>query len=377
MPPVRGPLRLLLLATVLATSSATYIRSNLVFGRQDTCGGVQGLSRCAQAGLPDNFCCSKGTNCIPLAGDTTVLCCPEGSTCDSINPIVCDLNLQDATTNPRAAIKTTVLEGKLKECGSGCCPYGYSCEDGSCAMNKDQSKRPDGANPSSTTKPDPSASSEPTATATEGGSTTEVPSTDEPEVVASDSFPTAAVVGGLVGGVAGLICITALIMFLRNRRTKAARKRHDSTSSFGNIISAPQPINGYMNQRQDFLAKATTSSVATTPTQAQERFGQHSSPWSQPYARRDSEMSESSPRSHHPSAEVGGLRSLTNGRYSVPPPATPRDKRQASAGSESINVFADPSTVGGRRNTAYTTWTTIMADGDVPGLPDSPTRRRL
>ncbi|RYP06203.1 hypothetical protein DL764_003295 [Monosporascus ibericus] len=245
-------------------------------------------------------------------------------------------------------------------------------------MNKDQSKRPDGESPSSTTKPDTSAPSEPTPTGTEGGSTTEVPSTDEPDVVPSDSFPMTAVVGGLLGGIAGLICIIALIMFLRNRRRQAAKKRHDSTSSFGNIISAPQPINGYMNQRQDFLAKATTSSVATTPTHAQERFGQHSSPWSQPYSRRDSEMSESSPRSHHPSAEVSILRNLTNkSRYSVPPPTTPRDRRQPSAGSESINVFADPSTVSARRDTAYTTWTTIMADGDVPGLPDSPTRRRL
>lgn len=103
------------------------------------------------------------------------------------------------------------------------------------------------------------------------------------------------------------------------------------------------------------------------------------------------------PRSHHPSAEIGGLglRDLTsNFRYSGggyggggggglgAPPRTPRERRQHSAGSESINVFADPSTVGsgtsgGYRDTAYTTWTNIMADGErTPGLPDSPTRRR-
>ncbi|KAK7756717.1 hypothetical protein SLS62_001158 [Diatrype stigma] len=416
MPRARRPrlLRALLLGAVLATSaSATYIRSNLVFPRADVCGGDADMSRCSQTGLPDSFCCNKGTQCIPLAGDTTVLCCPEGSTCDNINPIVCDLGLQDPAKNPKAAIKTTVLGGKLETCGSGCCPYGYSCEDGSCTMDKDQSKKPGsgGASPSSTNTPQKSstasasASSKPTSTESEGQVGTAQPSTDDSHPAGGDSFPTSAVVGGVVGGIAGIIGITVLVMMLRYRRQQAAKNRHDSSSSFGNIISAPQPIQGYQNQRQDFLAKAaTTSSAATTPTLAQERFPtqhhqQRSPPFfspslhspQQPYAA-GPEMAEPhlTPRSHHPSAEIGGLglRDLTSHfRYSGgglgAPPRTPRERRQHSGGSESINIFADPSTVGsgstagGFRDTAYTTWTNIMADGErTPGLPDSPTRRR-
>lgn len=425
----RPPLRALLLAAILATSSsATYIRSNLVFQRADVCGGDANLSRCSQTGLPDNFCCSKGTKCIPLAGDTTVLCCPEGSTCDSISPIVCDLGLQDPTTNPNAAIKTTVLDGKLETCGSQCCPYGYSCEDGSCTMNKDQSKKPEGAaaspSPSSTKTPQTSSSSsspssasssKPTSTASKGEVGTVEPTPGEDTHPASASFPTSTVVGGVVGGIAALIGITVLLMLFRYKRQQAAKKRHDSTSSFGNIISAPQPITGFANQRQDFLAKATsTSSAATTPTtnQTQERFhnnhyhhNQYSPPFlspQQPYSSRN-EMTEQatlSPRSHHPSAEIGGLgsglglRDLTSyNRYSGGsgsgsgggfslgvPPMTPRGRRKHSGGSESINIFADPSTVGdysGVRDTTYTTWTNIMADGEkTPGLPDTPTRRR-
>ncbi|EMR62196.1 hypothetical protein UCREL1_10868 [Eutypa lata UCREL1] len=340
----RPPLRALLLAAILATSSsATYIRSNLVFQRAD------------------------------------------------------------------------------------CCPYGYSCEDGSCTMNKDQSKKPEGAaaspSPSSTKSPQTSSSSspssasssKPTSTASKGEVGTVEPTPGEDTHPASASFPTSTVVGGVVGGIAALIGITVLLMLFRYKRQQAAKKRHDSTSSFGNIISAPQPITGFANQRQDFLAKATsTSSAATTPTtnQTQERFhnnhyhhNQYSPPFlspQQPYSSRN-EMTEQatlSPRSHHPSAEIGGLgsglglRDLTSyNRYSGGsgsgsgggfslgvPPMTPRGRRKHSGGSESINIFADPSTVGdysGVRDTTYTTWTNIMADGEkTPGLPDTPTRRR-
>ena len=401
---VQRPLRALLLGAALAPCSAIYIRSDLVFARDDVCGGVKGLSRCAQAGLPDNFCCGEDTNCMSLAGDTTVLCCPKGSSCDSINPIVCDLTLQDASKNPSAAIKTTVLGGKLDTCGGGCCPFGYSCVDDSCLIDDDQSKKPAGAPkdaPTSsatgkpkTSTPSPTSTSDatsalgkPTETEADGDVVTKPPPTEEPH---SDGFPTAAVVGGVVGSVAGVIALTALIMVFRHRRKQADKKRHDSTSSFGNIISNPQPLSGFSNQRQDFLAKATTSSVATTPTQAQERFAS-SSPFSQhytppqqqqPYSRFDGgELMAPSPRSlrsYHPSAEIGGLglRNLTNGRFSNGP-ATPRTRRLHSTGSGNINIFTDAETLssgGGRRDT---TWTNIMAgDPDTPPLPDTPTPRR-
>lgn len=84
----------------------------------------------ASADLP-SFCCGSGSHCIWLAANTTVLCCPDGASCNTIEPINCDGDLQ----NPLAPIKTTVLDVKLGSCGNGrCCPHGYDCADGNCKM---------------------------------------------------------------------------------------------------------------------------------------------------------------------------------------------------------------------------------------------------
>ncbi|KAK8027375.1 hypothetical protein PG991_004431 [Apiospora marii] len=135
----------------IAATNAMSISPNPIFERADTCGSGN-LAKCTQAGLPGNFCCDKQSTCIALAGQTTVLCCPSGPDgCNVIAPIVCDLKLQDPASNPNAQVKTTVLNGKLPSCGSNCCPFGYSCgDDGNCIMDKDQSKKPQGAKPAPT-----------------------------------------------------------------------------------------------------------------------------------------------------------------------------------------------------------------------------------
>ncbi|KAI3329468.1 hypothetical protein HD806DRAFT_287966 [Xylariaceae sp. AK1471] len=388
----RGPLRTLQLAAVLAVASATSIRPNWIVERDDTC--AANFTKCSQAGLPANFCCATGSSCMVLAGGTTVLCCPEGNDCATIKSISCNLSLQDPATNPKAEVKTTELDGKLPTCGNGCCPFGYHCDDAdgstNCVIDADQSKKPEetSSTPSPTSAVQPSSTGTTSTTSSKAADSTDtaVPSTEKPPSTAAQTLNTAAIVGGLVGGLLALGLIAGGIWLLRQKRKKAAaelKKQRDSSSSFGNIISAPIPHADYHTQRLDFLAKAQSSSVASTPTLAQGRFPP-SSPYSANYAfRHDSQMSDA-PRSYHASAEVGGLRSLTD-RYSraapptIPNPfASPRGERQNSAGSESINIFADPSDVGSplpNYNRRDTTWTQLQHHADQRA-PESPVRRR-
>ncbi|KAI1504405.1 hypothetical protein F5X99DRAFT_38775 [Biscogniauxia marginata] len=385
MPNIRGPLRALHFAAVLAIASATSIRPEWLFERDGTC--AADFTKCSQAGLPDNFCCRTGATCLVLAGETTVLCCPEGNKCDTISPITCNISLQDPVANPQAEIKTSVLDVKLETCSTGCCPFGYHCNDNDCVKDADQSKKPGSAGDAS-----PSPSSSPTSTQTaptesasetsttseavgHGTSTTAAPSTENPDPTVDTNMNTAAIVGGVVGGMIALIVIIAGVLVLRHRRKQKEKKRHSSSSSFGNIISAPVPHAEYPNQRLDFLAKAQSSSIASSPTQVQGRFPPNS-PYS-PYANRPDSIMSDPPRSYHLSAEVGGLRSLTDhyyqpSRYSAGAETPISPMRQHSGGSESINIFADPSTVGSERRD--TTWTEFQHQVDK--MPESPLRRR-
>jgi len=421
----RGPLRTLQLAAILAIASASSIRPELLLERDSTC--AADFTKCPQAGLPSNFCCAKGTSCSVLAGGTTVLCCPEGNDCGTIETISCTISLQDPKANPKAEVKTTELDKKLPTCGKGCCPFGYHCDEDedNCVKDNDQSKKPGETPSSSSASPSPSPSSSssskphsstttahssPTTLTTQtsaisttaatagGGKETAIPSTETPTTTATQTLNIAAIVGGVVGGIALILLIAGGVWLIRHKRKKAEDelKKHESTSSFGNMISAPIPHADYHTQRLDFLAKAQSSSVAASPTQAQERFPP-TSPYS-PYGgygfRPESQMSElprsqhASPRSYHPSAEIGGLRNLTD-RYSGTStmtasslrgsnPFTTRSERQHSGGSESINIFADPSTVGTpplSRDRRDTTWTEFQHHADQRG-PESPVRRR-
>ncbi|KAI8954273.1 hypothetical protein F4801DRAFT_595686 [Xylaria longipes] len=397
----RGPLWTLQLAAVLAiaSTSATSIRPNWVFERDDTC--AANYKKCPQAGLPANFCCSTGSTCNLLAGGTTILCCPQGSDCATIQPISCTISLQDPAANPKAQVKTTVLDGKLPTCGKGCCPFGYHCDanNANCVMDTDQSKKPGQTSSApatiSHTSSVPSATSHTsistsaTATAIGGSGQTPTPPTetrvtDTPSSTAKQTLNTAAIVGGVIGGLIALSLILAGIWLLRRKRRQAEverEKERDSTLSFGNIgnISAPIPHADYHNQRLDFLAKAhgssasspTTTTTTTTTQPIPHRFFPPNSPYSASvfgFGRPGSAMTDR-PRSHHASAEVGGLRNLTD-RYSGASnafaPRTPRGERLNSGGSESINIFADPSTVGSPTdyNRRDTTWTDFQHHAD-------------
>ncbi|KAI0914722.1 hypothetical protein F4823DRAFT_189502 [Ustulina deusta] len=386
----RGPLRTLQLATVLAIASAASIRANWVLERADTC--TANYEKCTEvAGLPANFCCATGSTCKVLAGATTVLCCPGGSDCSTIEIISCNVSLQDPIAHPQAAVKTTELDGTLPACGKGCCPFGYHCDtsNANCVIDEDQSQKPSTTSsvPSATSSAQPSSttstgqvSTNTTAAAAVGTDATPAPPTETPSSVAASTRNTAAIVGGVVGGLFALALIIAGLWWLRHKRNKAAaeREKRDTTESFGNMISAPIPHADYHTQRLDFLAKAQSSSVSSSPTPGTQGPFPPSSPYSVFAFRPGSEMTDR-PRSYHASAEIGGLRNLTD-RYSsgsVANPFTPRGERLNSGGSESINIFADPSTVGTPSiyNRRDTTWTEFQHHADQQGI-DSPVRRR-
>lgn len=370
----RRPLLVVAMLAAFAASSvsAATLNARSLFVREEICGGNANLSQCTDSGLPDNFCCGKTDTCLLLAGKTTVLCCPAGSSCASINPIVCDLGLQDASQNPGAAVKTTVLNGKLETCGTGCCPYGYRCENGACKRNADQSQPPAGANPAPSSTTATTKSSSPTSTpkpSTTGSSgapaTTSAVSNDDTQSTEQSGTPVGAIIGGVVAAILAIAALIGLLVWLRKRKNKKNElEHHDTTSSFGNtiVVSAPQPIDGYPTMRQDFLAKSSTknsmaSSTLGSPFAPSFGSGRPSPKFSQPYSRPTSdEVSQSDARSYHHSAEIGALRNgarrnLTSDPFTSPP-RTPENKaRQESGGSGNINIYVEgPSPPGSSRS---------------------------
>jgi hypothetical protein len=226
---------------------------NELFMRQSSC--APNFSQCKNAGFPNYFCCPSGQRCLALAGNTTLLCCPEGSDCQRIEPLPCDISLQDGEKNPDAVVKTTALAGTLERCGTQCCPFGYSCKDGQCAMNQNQNAAPmqtntakptattTGAGTGATSDAGTTQTADPTSPTNGGSTSTGVP---EGATVESSGPPVAAIAGGVTAGLVLLIGAAVLaFIFLRRKKKKdesqsgTPPKLSRSTSSFGNLISAP------------------------------------------------------------------------------------------------------------------------------------------
>lgn len=259
---------------------------------------------CAESNLPSNFCCPSGSTCDVLAGNTTILCCPSGENCSIIRPISCDISLQNVDTYPNSSVKTTALGGVLTHCGSGtCCPFGYSCNgSGDCTKDADQNTVPVTTSLTSSatatmTKSATTASSSPTGSTSPKSTVAVVPTTDTSPTAATTStigagtatgsesaaastgsksskpFPTASVVGGVVGGLGGLLLIGAMVWAFMGYRLRrqgwskhgmsdaSSYKRSRFGSSFGNnIINNPLPISSPQLQedtafRTDFIRK--------------------------------------------------------------------------------------------------------------------------
>ncbi|KAF6841155.1 hypothetical protein CPLU01_00716 [Colletotrichum plurivorum] len=409
--------RTVLLSLLFAYAHAASLPA--VFQRQETC-AAEGFSPCNN-GLPSSFCCKQGTTCIPLAGNTTVLCCPEGSNCDRISAITCNVALQDPETHPDAVIKTTALKSKLEACGTQCCPFGYSCNGANqCVRKADQIEKPSEL-PSAelpTSTPGPTSSLPiptviPTTIATSAAETATESVTQSPSSPAQQdggdkeddnknesTFPTAIVIGVLCGVLAGVGLGVALLLFLTRRRrrnaaVKTERKRSNggprpstSTSSFGNIISEPIPISDSA-LRTDFILKTPSTSHSRTSSAATTLAPRGDHPIG--LARSDSKP-RSPPQQQRgvPVPPIRGMRPNSQGERRPPylphPLLAPPGQQglQHEASSESINVFADPRTVGRpgqRRLTSATTFTDLMDDaglGEVrrgkPFVPQTPKR---
>ena len=229
-----------------------------------------GLESCPST-LPPSFCCPKGTSCVSLAGASTVLCCPDGQDCAKIRPITCALSQQDASENPKAPIKTTLLDGELPSCGKGtCCPFGYSCDGDLCVKDKDQSQRP--VKPSSTTSAATASTTSaeivdttavpsvvPTTVPAADSSSTESASTSGPTSddgddqgsdssedgnnnESQDSGPdTAALIGGVIGGLACLVIIAVLAWLCYRRQKKRTYLANQEKAAGGAAGRSPRP----------------------------------------------------------------------------------------------------------------------------------------
>ncbi len=232
-------------------------------GSNDVCPSKD-LVACSSS-LPSGFCCPQNVQCQALAGNTTALCCPNSSSCDRIQPIGCDVRLQDPKNHADAVVITSVFDVDLEACGKGCCPFGYTCDNSQCVLDKDQSKKP-GADGKSTTatatsssSTSSSASSAVTTTTTPASSpshtmtsATATPTSSDGGAAAADhgmKSNTMSIIGGVAGG--ALVCLILVILAVLYLRR---RKRTASASG----AAQPEKSTGYRAEPPSSTASAAT-----------------------------------------------------------------------------------------------------------------------
>ncbi|KAI4601406.1 hypothetical protein KJ359_011535 [Pestalotiopsis sp. 9143b] len=316
----RGVLRAWLLAAALSSTitaaAAMSVPPHLLFARDDTCGDAS-YSKCPQAGLPSNFCCKPGTSCISLAGNTTILCCPEGDDCSTIAAIVCDVQLQNATSAPDAVVKTTALTSKLPTARS---PPARDASSTSSASGTTAAS----TGHASTAAPTASATSSTGAGASTTGGGSGSDEEGDPAKAHAEGASVSAIVGGVVGGVS-LVALAVLgIWIYLFRRRKDNERRRASDQSFVSknargMISNPIPQDGFTYGRTDFISKSnsTRSTAASRPHPGQDpAFSAAAKSYRDSY--QSNYSSASSPgdhngtqfdeRSYHPSAIISSLK---------------------------------------------------------------------
>ena len=265
----------LLTSSMSFTAASAYPSRDLgrnIFSRDSlTCPkGFPNSCQAVDPNLPGNFCCNANLHCISADSSSTAICCPTGSNCEQIEPIDCDVSLQDPSKNETSPVFTTKLNSPLQTCGNKCCPNGYTCDStsnvcniiistSSLAPNFNQT-HPSGtsAAPSGT-----STSSAPSSTVSGIDSTTPQPST------VCKKFPGGAVAAGFFPGMifGGLLALL-LIVFLghRNPQTRPSSNSSSLRKPFGTFrskdgaiagISDPIPLQ-ISHDRTDFLRRSAT-----------------------------------------------------------------------------------------------------------------------
>ncbi|KAL5345645.1 hypothetical protein ACLOAV_009399 [Pseudogymnoascus australis] len=221
---------------------------------------------CAGSGFPSDFCCPSNSNCVTLASNTTLLCCPIGTSCDAINTIVCGISNQNATLHPESTIKTTNLVGELESCGiDQCCPFGFTCNGSGkssiCVKDLDQKLLDPPAtpltSPASSTSPSSTSTSQAEPTSPGQTSTTISPLNVNPTTVAATCprFPPAAIITGLLPGILAGILLSLLTFCLLGARRRRADARAPKISS---------PTYQGSDFRTDFVRRYQPSSPGTS-----------------------------------------------------------------------------------------------------------------
>ncbi|KAH8676792.1 hypothetical protein BGZ60DRAFT_371763 [Tricladium varicosporioides] len=332
-------------------SIPTEARSRNLFERASTCPDPA-YTQCANTQLPDNFCCPATSKCIALAANTTLLCCPQGGDCQAIQPIPCDINMQNITAHPDNILKTTALSVKLQTCSNACCPFGYTCSGTVCIQNAKQDVAP-GATPTATSS---SVSIVPTSSSTvspnTGNNATTLPTQS------CNKFPVGAILVGFFPGlVLGILLTIASICFIGINRRGSSSDRRRSGSSFGNI-SEPQ-LTSSSDMRTDFLRKppqTPSTTAAGTPSRSgtvkmnrvRSLFRKSGAP------SQESPMTMTNSNAHElPRAAPPMPLSLQVQRPKEQArPVTPRLQREPSY--EDINIFADGDTASALRERQLT-----------------------
>src|SRR5690348_3729112 len=105
----------IILFLLLLQSALVQCTPAAIFRRQSNSTCPTGQSQCPQSSV-SQFCCPTDNDCIPLAKDTTVACCPKGSDCRRVQPLVCMDGLDD---------KKQTRCGDSGSLAGKCCPGGY------------------------------------------------------------------------------------------------------------------------------------------------------------------------------------------------------------------------------------------------------------
>lgn len=374
-------LRLLLLAGVVSSKPTPAL-----FAR-DTC-AASGRTSCTSQGLSEGLCCPTSSNCVSLAGNTTVICCPSDSSCTKIQPITCDISEQDPTLHPDAPIKTTAHGAKLPTCGSNfCCPFGYTCsaDSSSCTKDSDQSKAPPGMTPTLTPTAKPEATSPSTSTAQAAAATsTGASQEDNSSSLGGEKI---SIIGGAVGGGLALILLVGIIFLCVRSRSKKSPKsppfREISPPILNNQAGrvdfirkeehTPPPPKGrsFMDRCSRFLGlpeRQTQNAHSGIPN----RFYSPNPSLQSSRLSRSSLTSEDdrNARTGHVGARLPPIRQM-RGTHTQSRRISTLDAYDEPS-RESINVFADPDTVSrgndGHHNHRGTTFSDLMDQADMSGV---------
>lgn len=368
--PALSKLALIFLISAIVPSASALVAAlsvaevlGVLQGRQaSTCPGSS--VRCSDSKLPPNFCCPSDATCISLDSSSSALCCPKGADCSKIQPISCDLSLQDVSGVPDAAIKTTRLKDKQQSCGiNTCCPFGYSCDnDSQCVINKATSSTGATTTSASTSSTSTTSTTKPSATGID--STKPAAAENTP---LCPRFPGGAVAAGffpgmLVGAVMALIGVICL-----GRRHREEDRPYSKDSGWSSLhkhsnsytrgrkaggtitgISGPIPMQG--GARTEFLRREPSTMFRNGAHRAQSWFSSRSSPRFHDGADKNAALNPTNhwkmptppAPSHVPMNAVGKSVPVTPPSQ-IRPYANTSIQREPS--TESIKVFSPPSMV--------------------------------